>query len=216
MVGFCCARCGVLRLLELAAQAAMSAIAPRRWLPVALLALIFFLPLLFAFLVYYGSSWRPSGHTNHGVLIEPPKALPAAALGLAGTSDAVGRLTGKWSLLYIGDGACDEACRHTLYYMRQTQLSLGNLIPRTQRVWLATAHCCNLSADTETDPPLLAMNASGDTASALLAQFPTDHRDSTIFIVDPLGNLMMRYDSSADPKGLREDLKKLLDLSHIG
>jgi hypothetical protein len=100
--------------------------------------------------------------------------------------------------------------------MRQTQLSLGNLIPRVQRVWLANDHCCDQTADTEMQPPLLALNAHADEAAALLALFPTDHRDSTIFIIDPRGNLMMRYDSGADPKGLREDLKKLLNLSHIG
>jgi hypothetical protein len=100
--------------------------------------------------------------------------------------------------------------------MRQTQLSLGNLIPRVQRVWLATDHCCDQSADTETQPPLLALNAHADAAATLLAQFPADHRNTTIFVIDPRGNLMMRYDSGADPKGLREDLKNLLNLSHIG
>jgi cytochrome oxidase Cu insertion factor (SCO1/SenC/PrrC family) len=194
----------------------MSASGKRRLLPALVLLLIFFVPLLVAFLIYYGSSWRPSGHTNHGTLIEPPKPLPRAALRLSDGSVAADRLIGKWSLLYIGDGTCDDGCRHTLYFMRQTQLSLGNLIPRTQRVWLAPMHCCDSSADTEKDPPLLAVDAQGNAAAALLTQFPTDHRDSSIFIVDPRGNLMMRYDSGADPKGLREDMKKLLDLSHIG
>ena len=188
----------------------------RRLLPALLLLLIFFLPLGFAFLVYYGSSWRPAGHTNHGTLIEPPRALPRNALERADGSAATDLLIGKWSLLYIGDGACDQACHRALYFMRQTQLSLGNLIPRTQRIWLATDRCCDLSADPEKDPPLIAVNARGDATSELLTQFPHDQRETTLFIVDPRGNLMMRYDSNADPKGLREDLKKLLNLSHIG
>jgi cytochrome oxidase Cu insertion factor (SCO1/SenC/PrrC family) len=191
----------------------------RRLLPVMLLLLIFFLPLAVAFLVYYGSSWRPAGHTNHGALIEPARPLPRVAL--PGPEGHEGQLSadlliGKWSLLYIGDGACDDACHRALYYMRQTQLSLGALIPRTQRVWLATGHCCDLAADTEKDPPLQVVNAQADASAALLAQFPADQRASTLFVIDPRGNLMMRYDSGADPKGLREDLKKLLDLSHIG
>jgi hypothetical protein len=194
----------------------MSTAGKRRLLPALVLLLIFFLPLLVAFLMYYGSSWRPSGHTNHGSLIEPPRPLPRASLALAEGTPAANLLIGKWSLLYIGDGACDEDCRRTLYFMRQTQLSLGNLIPRTQRVWLAPAGCCDVSADTEKNPALLMVNAQGEAGAALLAQFPTDRRDGAIFIVDPLGNLMMRYASSADPKGLRDDLKKLLDLSHIG
>jgi cytochrome oxidase Cu insertion factor (SCO1/SenC/PrrC family) len=181
-----------------------------------LLAVVFFAPLLFAFAIYYGSSWRPVGRTNHGTLIEPPEPLPRIRLPRYDSPGNADLFVGKWSLLYIGDGSCNTECRNTLYFMRQTQLSLGNLIPRTQRVWLATNHCCDLSADTEEQPPLLAADAHASAAIALLALFPTDHRDSTVFIIDPRGNLMMRYDSTADPKGLREDLKKLLNLSHIG
>jgi cytochrome oxidase Cu insertion factor (SCO1/SenC/PrrC family) len=192
-----------------------SKVRPKRGVLLLLMAL-FFSPLLISFLVYYGSSWRPSAHTNNGTLIEPARPLPQIALASAGGSVGAGWLTGKWSLLYISDGGCNEQCRKTLYFMRQTQLSLGNLIPRVQRVWLANDHCCDQTADTEMQPPLLALNAHADEAAALLALFPTDHRDSTIFIIDPRGNLMMRYDSGADPKGLREDLKKLLNLSHIG
>ena len=53
-------------------------------------------------------------------------------------------------------------------------------------------------------------------APADLGQFPTDAREQSLFIVDPLGNLMMRYDVRQNPKGLLQDLKKLLSLSHIG
>ena len=188
----------------------------RRGLLPTLLLLIFFLPLLVAFLIYYGSNWRPAGHTNHGTLIEPARALPRITLPQVNAPGSADLLIGKWSLIYIGDGACDGPCRHTLYYIRQTQLGLGKQIPRVQRVWLAPDHCCDSSADTEMQPPLLSVNAQGADGAALLSQFPAEHRESTIFIVDPRGNLMMRYDSNADPKGLREDLKKLLDLSHIG
>ena len=50
----------------------------------------------------------------------------------------------------------------------------------------------------------------------LLAAFPSEDRDEMIFLVDPLGNLMMRYDLRRDPKGLLQDLRLLLQLSHIG
>ena len=53
------------------------------------------------------------------------------------------------------------------------------------------------------------------TSRPILRLLP-EPRGGTIFIVDPLGNLMMRYDVRQDPKGLREDLKNLLELSHIG
>ncbi len=59
-------------------------------------------------------------------------------------------------------------------------------------------------------------DASQAAAQPLLAQFPADGRARALYIVDPLGNLMMRYDARLPPKGLLEDLKRLLQLSHIG
>ena len=201
---------------------------PRRGV-LLLLALVFFAPLLLAFALYYGSSWRPIGRTNHGALIQPahelpPTALPQVATTAAATTAAAGSdplaaadvLTGKWSLVYLGRGDCDAECRNTLYFMRQTHLGLANLIPRVQRVFLVTAGCCDRDYLAHEQPNLISLNAENAAGAALLAQFPPERRASTIFVVDPRGNLMMRYDAHDDPKGLREDLKKLLALSHIG
>jgi cytochrome oxidase Cu insertion factor (SCO1/SenC/PrrC family) len=187
-----------------------------------LLALLFFTPLLLAFAIYYGSAWRPTGRTNHGVLIEPARTLPPIALpqiAVSSGSDSLAAadvLTGKWSLVYVGSGDCDAGCRDTLYFMRQTHLGLANLIPRVQRVFLVTSGCCDRDYLAREQPNLITLNADGAAGSALLAQFPAERRDSSIFVVDPRGNLMLRYDAHADPKGLRDDLKKLLALSHIG
>jgi len=190
---------------------------------ILLLLLVFFAPLLLSFLVYYGTGWRPGGHTNHGALIEPPRELPKIALPRldappvsAGTSSAADPLFGKWSLVYIGAGDCDPACRQTLYFMRQTHLGLGNLSTRVQRVFLVTDQCCDRDYLEREHPGLITLNAQGNEASVLLSQFPDDRRATSIFIVDPRGNLMMRYDAKAPPRGLRDDLARLLDLSHIG
>ncbi len=172
---------------------------PRSRRNMLLLVAIFFAPLLLSFVVYYGSSWRPTGRTNHGTLIEPPRPLPSAA----------GVFTGKWSLVYVGSGECTADCREVLHFMRQTQLGLGHLLPRVQRVFLASANCCDREFLDTVDPP-------APERAALLAAFPADGREATLFVVDPRGNLMMRYDAHADPRGLHEDLEKLLNLSHIG
>jgi cytochrome oxidase Cu insertion factor (SCO1/SenC/PrrC family) len=185
-----------------------------------LLALLFFTPLLLAFLIYYGSGWRPLGHTNHGQLILPARTLPQISLPQVAsggeTPAAASVLNGKWSLVYIGRGDCDADCRNTLYFMRQTHFGLANLMPRVQRVFLATADCCDRQYLAREQPNLITLIAEGAAGTALLAQFPTERRAASIFVVDPRGNLMMRYDAHEDPKGLREDLKKLLALSHIG
>jgi hypothetical protein len=203
-------------------SASASVARPRRGL-LPLLALLFFTPLLLAFLLYYASPWRPAGRTNHGVLIVPARSLPQIALSqiavpqVALPQDAPASVfSGKWSLVYIGGGDCDAECRNTLYFMRQTHFGLGNLLPRVQRVFLVTADCCDREYLAREQPDMVTLDAQGAAAVALLALFPTERRAASIFVVDPRGNLMMRYDGHEDPKGLRDDLKKLLALSHIG
>lgn len=185
---------------------------------VLLLAALFFVPLAASFVIYYGSSWRPAGATNHGELIAPARSLPQLALPLAGggTSDPA-LLTGKWTLVYVGDGRCDQACRDALWVMRQTRLALNNEMTRVQRVFLATESCCSGAFFRSEHPGLAVLDASGEEARALLAPFAdASDRAHSLFIVDPLGNLMMRFDTRESPKGLLGDLKKLLKLSHIG
>lgn len=199
----------------------MSATPATRRTPALLLLLLFCAPLAFAFWLYYGSGWRPAGHTNHGALIDPARPLPAVALmPVGGGEPAAKALEGKWSLVVIGQGSageqgCDAGCRNALYFARQTWLSLGRELTRAQRVLLAPAGCCDAAFLAREHAGLLALAAGTPDAAPLLALFPTPTAD-TVYIVDPEGNLMMRYDVHQDPKGLREDLKKLLELSHIG
>lgn len=173
-----------------------------------LLALLFFAPLLLSFAMYYGWHWRPPGQTNHGTLIEPPRPLP--------TTGAAAVLHGIWSLVFVGTGDCDADCHSSLYFMRQTQLGLGHEIPRVQRVFLVTGQCCDRAFLEREHAGLITLDAQRPDGAALLALFPADDRASTLFIVDPKGNLMMRYDVHANPRGMHDDLVKLLALSHIG
>jgi hypothetical protein len=185
----------------------------------ALLAALFLLPLVIAFLVYYATAWRPAGHVNHGVLISPPRPLPLLRLPqLAGgdVPDAATPLRGKWSLVYVGDGACDVDCREALKVMRQTRLALNNDMTRVARVFLATGECCAREFLAREHPGLTVLDATGAIAAPLLGEFPPLNRENALFLVDPLGNLMMSYDARGDPHGLLEDLKKLLRLSQIG
>ena len=184
---------------------------------VAALAALFVLPLALAFFVYYGTGWRPAGRVNHGSLISPPRLLPPPAL-LRVSPDAPPAATfrGDWTLVYVGDAACDEDCRRALLLMRQTRLGLNNDMTRVERVWLATGKCCPAPGPAPLAAGVVVLDASGPAAGALLAAFPAAGRAQSLFVVDPLGNLMMRYDARGDPHGLLEDLRKLLRLSQIG
>jgi len=180
------------------------------------LALMFFAPLGVSFYLYYGrGAWRPGKHLNAGELIDPPRPLPALALPLAGGGATDPQfLRGKWTILYVQDGSCGDDCRRHLYDTRQVRLALDRDMDRVQRVFIAGPDCCDFEALREANPDLIAVRG-GDPLLALLpravAQDP-----GRIYLIDPLGNLMMFYAADAEPKGILQDMKRLLSLSHIG
>jgi hypothetical protein len=191
-------------------------------LPLIGLFALFAAPLAVAFWLYYGTDWRPGRTTNNGELVTPVRELPALGYAQPATRGEVEKLfAGKWTLVVVADGRCDEACRNSLVYARQTYIGMAQLSARMQRVLLATGQCCDRTyLDTE-HVGLRTVDLTGSDAlaagrDALLGAFAADRQGEQIFVVDPLGNLMMRYDTRLNPKGLRQDLKKLLDLSHIG
>ncbi len=87
---------------------------------------------------------------------------------------------------------------------------------RVARIFLATGQCCNREFLEREHPGLVVIDATGPEATALVNTFPQTDRPQSLFIVDPLGNLVLRYDTRDEPKGLLTDLQKLLKLSHIG
>ena len=138
-----------------------------------IVAAIFLLPVLAAFALYYGKLWRPSGSASKGELIQPARPLAVSGLKQADGSPASGDvLTGKWSIVYVGDGACDADCRTALVFARQSRLALNNEMTRVQRVFLATGNCCATAYFSAEQPGLIALDASAPEAQALLGQFP--------------------------------------------
>lgn len=201
------------------------------------LALMFFAPLGVAFYLYYGhGTWHPGGRVNAGELIVPARPLPSLALPLLGSGNtAPNFLKGKWTLLYVGFGPCAESCRTRLYDTRQVRLALDRDMNRVQRVFIADRDCCDLRFLHDQHPDLIAVRAEAE-AAPLLALLPgrdvSGAVDATgassakgalaatnaprVYLIDPLGNLMMSYAAEAKSKGMLEDLKRLLRLSSIG
>jgi cytochrome oxidase Cu insertion factor (SCO1/SenC/PrrC family) len=188
----------------------------RNFRTVFALAGLFLLPLLLSFWLYYGLRWRPQAMSNHGELIAPVRRLPDVTLVDSAGATQSHIFQGRWTLVYVGDGACDANCHVVLFFMRQTRLSLNNEMSRVQRVFLTTANCCDRAFLAAQHPGLRVLDASQAAAQPVLAQFPPAGRAQALYVVDPLGNLMMRYDARLPPQGLLEDLKRLLQLSHIG
>jgi hypothetical protein len=187
------------------------------------LAALFFVPLAVAFWMYYGpAGWRPSGDASKGDLIEPARPLAEIALATADGKLTDARfLRGKWSMVYVGDGLCDDRCRAALYLTRQSRIALNKDMDRVQRVFLVTGRCCDRGFLAQEHPDLIVARVDDDASAALLEPFPTyggvPLADAgRIYLVDPLGNLLMSYAPTAPDKALLTDVKKLLRLSHIG
>lgn len=187
------------------------------------LAALFFVPLALAFWLYYGPhAWRPGRSANQGDLIDPPRPLPEFDLAVAGGSPADAHwLRGKWTMLYIGDGACDERCRQALYLTRQSRIALNRDADRVRRVFVTYGSAYDYDFVEREHPDLVVVMLGGQDGRDLLARLPVygDGPPGTagrIYLVDPLGNLMMSYPANAPDKALLKDLERLLRLSHIG
>ncbi|MCB1624438.1 MAG: hypothetical protein KDI32_07615, partial [Pseudomonadales bacterium] len=167
-----------------------------------IIAAIFFVPLAISFALYYGTPWRPDDRTNKGELIHPAKPLPTATLRESSgrTIASNDLLAGKWSIIYIANGACDSDCRAALVTVRQVRLALANEMSRVQRVFLATADCCDNEYLAREHLGLTVIDASDAAGTAFSAAFPVDDRAHGLYIVDPRGNRMMRNDARENPK----------------
>ena len=166
------------------------------------LAAFFMLPVGAGYLAY--SWWTPEQGSNYGELLSPHSLDDAT----------IAALNGKWVLVQFDSGACDADCERKHYFMRQVRKAQGKDQYRVERLWLVT--------DSAAPSNKLLEAISGTrierTASRSLAQqFPAqgtlaDH----IYVVDPLGNLMMRFPRDPDPKQMIKDLQRLLKTSRIG
>ncbi len=188
---------------------------PNKRLVPALMALLFFGPLAIAIAMYYsgGAQWRPKGSVAHGTLLTQPRTLPGEVILLA--DGAAAGFTGKWSLLYVGRGDCDDACKETLFRTRQVRRALGKEMARVQRFFIATGGEPNPGFVAADHPGLLVMTeglASRDAVLATLGAFA----EGEVFIADPLGNVVLRFPADTSMKDMHEDLKLLLKASQIG
>ena len=173
-------------------------------------------PLILSYLTYYVI--KPTGRTNYGTLIDPrTRPIPAmASTTLDGRPQKLEQYAGKWIMLKVGGGECAEACQKQLFAMRQWRLMQGKNMDRVERVWLVTD---NAPLDTMTirqyDGMHLLRAPSGVVTQWLPAEAGTQPSDH-IYLIDPLGNLMMRFPADPDPRKVYKDIAKLLKASAIG
>ncbi len=181
---------------------------------------VFFGPLFFAmWLFYVPNNWLSSRTQNHGTLIQPAQPLEKFKLtAIDGSSWSHEDFAGKWTLLYIGNESCDLYCEASLFKMRQVRLTLGRDSQRVQRKYLGLHNHKNTQAINEIFSKYHRMQATWFDKSVVdkaLPQFK-DLPIHQVYVIDPLGNLMMWYSKDATSKGMKKDLKRLLKVSKIG
>lgn len=180
---------------------------------------VFFGPLLIAtWLFYVPNSWMSSKTQNHGELIHPAIPLDDFTLtSINGDTWGKPQFMGKWTLLYIGDESCDLYCEASLFKMRQVRLTLGRDSQRVQRKYLGIDNEKNKQNINEIMKAYPHMQVNWFKLSGIknsLSLFKL--QKNFIYLIDPLGNLMMQYSQDATSKGIQKDLKRLLKFSKIG
>jgi len=171
-----------------------------RW-QLGLLALFFVLPVAASFLIW-AFDLAPGSTGNYGTLLSP-KPVGAAS---------VAALRGRWILVQFDGGACAAACERKLYLMRQVRRAQGREMQRVARLWL-------LTDDVHPRAELLAAieGTVVAPAGALANTFPAERSSADhVYLVDPLGNLMMRFPQNPDPMRVIKDLQRLLRASQFG
>lgn len=177
---------------------------------------VFFLPIVVALALNLElPHWLPFGQSNHGQLVTPAERIETATLTATDGSPVVDTLLeGRWTLLYVAQSACLEACDRAVYRMRQSRYAMGKDMDRVQRLVIASAAAAKDAAD-----KLLAFDPTLTVVAAAPVWFESlrpGSREAEIFIVDPQGYLVMWYRPDDDPSGLIKDLKRLLKVSKIG
>ncbi len=176
------------------------------------MAVIFVLPFTVAATLHL-LNVHPSSR-SYGELVNPPHALTIPALQDAqGNAIKPQQWLKKWSIVTVETGTCGEPCQAQIHLLKQVNIALDKDAKRVQRVLIAP----NTEAFNDLQkqyPDLMIVSGESTAATQFAAQFKGSA--GSIYLVDPLGNLMMRYPQNLNPKGMLTDMKKLLKNSWAG
>ncbi|MCB2261444.1 MAG: hypothetical protein LGR52_00620 [Candidatus Thiosymbion ectosymbiont of Robbea hypermnestra] len=187
---------------------------PRSMVPLWAMVAVFAAPVIAAWFFYLNPQYLPAGRTNKGELIDPVVSLPSdlALSTWEGADFSPAVLAGKWTLVYLVGGECDEACRERLLAMRQIRLALGESQHSVERLVVVTDLTARGLAEA------LGAEFAGMRVAVGGARLPELLGDGAaaldrLYILDPMGNLMMRYAADAPTRDTLEDMEHLLKAS---
>lgn len=185
-----------------------------RW-KMILVMLVCAAPVVASYFTYYVI--RPQGLRNFGELINPQRPLPdLTTVGLDGKPGNLRELKGQWLLVSVGSGNCMAACVQQLYFQRQLRESLGKDKDRLDRVWLVTDEQAVAPALQEGLRQALVLRVPLAALAQWLEPAPGHDVSEHLYLVDPLGNWMMRFPANLDLNSAaraKRDLERLMRAS---
>lgn len=194
---------------------------------------IVFVPMATATSMYFNDWGVPTGSTNKGELIWPPMSISdlnasdhqgqplTRYFSLDEPGAAALMSESQWVLLVTGNQACDEQCQQALYTVRQVNTALGKESDRVSRILASSTELGDARAEIAKQYPKLSLASMNVDALNSFAQGHFENVETVtnawnIWVVDPLGNVILRYEADRHGKDILKDLKRLLKLSNIG
>jgi hypothetical protein len=173
-------------------------------------------PVVASYLTYFVI--KPQGRTNYSDLISPSRDLPADLPLTKLTGEAVPALSlrGQWLMAVVSDAACDASCEKSLYLQRQLRETLGREKARIDKVWFITdtaAPRAEVMKAISQGTPATVLRVPREALAKWFAPATGQALDAHIYIVDPMGQWMMRTPINPDPSKLKRDVEKLLRAS---
>jgi hypothetical protein len=185
-----------------------------RWKMLAVM-MICAAPVIASYLTFYVV--RPEGRRNFGELVEPQRALPdLVATNLEGKSVNLRSLKDQWLLVSVSSGQCNALCANHLYLQRQLREGLGKDKDRLDWVWLVNDAAPVADALLPALKDATVLRVTQATLTQWLAPQAGHALEDHLYLVDPLGNWMMRFPARIDAQGavkVRRDLDRLLRAS---
>jgi len=198
------------RLDEAGAQAVAST-RSGRWKLIGLM-LVCAAPVIASYFTYYVI--RPEGRRNYGELIDPQRPLPDwSGTNAQGQPVPLASLKDQWLLISVADSACAEACQQHLYLQRQLRETLGREKDRLDWVWLRTGDAALSEPLKQATAAAQVLHVDAQGLAGWLQPAPGQKIEDHLYVVDPLGNWMMRFPANLDPAQAKRDLDRLLRAS---
>lgn len=199
---------------EAVAQQAAPRTRAGRW-KMLLVLLICASPVVASYFTYYVV--RPEGRRSFGHLVDPQRALPSVVgHTLQGQAVDLPSLKGQWLLISVAPGACDAACGQRLYLQRQLREGLGKEKDRMDWVWLVSDAAPVADALKPALREATVLRVPQADLAAWLEPAQNHALSEHLYVVDPLGNWMMRFPANLDAQGAsqaKRDLERLMRAS---